>query len=227
MAKEEDHILKSWQCNALAWNEAIEGQAIESRKLVTDKAIVEAITGFAPVTVLDVGCGEGWLCRALNEKGITATGVDAVPALIEKASEKGKGKYMVCTYQQIAEGHFMPGEAYNAIVFNFSLFGKELTESVLKKLSLFFSASGRLVIQTLHPCTVNREQSYKDGWREGSWTGFSEKFTDPAPWYFRTIGGWVTLFLSTGYFLQQIIEPLNPLTGKPASIIFVCGLQKA
>ena len=78
-------IVDSWHKNATPWTDAVRDSQIESRKLVTNQAIVDAVRRRAPRTVLDIGCGEGWLVRALAERGMRATGVDVVPALIEQA----------------------------------------------------------------------------------------------------------------------------------------------
>jgi hypothetical protein len=69
-------------------------------------------------------------------------------------------------------------------------------------------------------CIACGEGKYEDGWREGSWAGFSSEFTRPAPWYFRTIETWVALFAKKGFRVYNIYEPLHPKTNKPASIIF-------
>lgn len=55
----------SWRANALAWTRAVRESRIESRRLATDRAIIEAVLARQPERVLDLGCGEGWLCRAL------------------------------------------------------------------------------------------------------------------------------------------------------------------
>jgi hypothetical protein len=62
---------------------------------------------------------------------------------------------------------------------------------------------------------------YLDGWREGSWAGFNAGFTDPPPWYFRTLASWVRLFNDNGLQLRELREPLHPNTGKPASLILM------
>jgi hypothetical protein len=62
---------------------------------------------------------------------------------------------------------------------------------------------------------------YVDGWREGSWAGFSTDFTDPPPWYFRTLASWVSLFLDSGLRITSLREPVHPETGKPVSLILM------
>lgn len=63
-------IVESWQNNAEAWTAAVRERRIESRTLVTDRAIVDAVLSRSPRHVLDIGCGEGWLGRALADRGV-------------------------------------------------------------------------------------------------------------------------------------------------------------
>src|ERR1700689_2940465 len=62
-------IVESWRNNAHAWTSAVREQRIDSRALVTDRAIVDAVLARAPRSVLDIGCGEGWLARRLGGRG--------------------------------------------------------------------------------------------------------------------------------------------------------------
>ena len=112
--------------------------------------------------MLDIGCGEGWLARALEAEGIRVTGIDAVPGLIERAR-----------------------------------------------------------VRTLHPVAACCDHAYLDGWRGGSWEGFAAQFTDPAPWYFRTLGNWVTLFVDNRLRLLELREPLHTKLEQPTPVIFI------
>lgn len=79
----ELQILQSWSCNAKPWIRAIANAEITSRVLATNAAIVAAIQDRQPASVLDVGCGDGWLVRELSRLNIDALGVDAVPELVD------------------------------------------------------------------------------------------------------------------------------------------------
>jgi len=218
----DDKILDSWKKNASPWVKAIEHQEIESRRLVTDRAIVSTISATAPQNVLDIGCGEGWLVRELSGLGVSATGIDAVEELINKAKEPGIGSFKVLEYEDISTSTI--NESYDAVVCNFSLLGKESVEHTFSVVPALLNDGGHLVIQTLHPSTGCGDQPYVDGWREGSWAGFSSDFSDPAPWYFRTIESWFQLFQANGFTLHELKEPINPKTGKAASLIMVGGM---
>ncbi|MCU0545765.1 MAG: class I SAM-dependent methyltransferase [Oscillatoriaceae cyanobacterium Prado104] len=212
-------IIKSWEKNALAWTVAVREGQIESRKQITDRAIVDAILNCQPSSVLDLGCGEGWLVRELAARKITALGTDAVPAQIAAAQHFGSGDFRAISYEDISAGKLKV--SVDVVVSNFSLLGKESVEGIFKAVPSLLNASGSFIVQTLHPVLVCGDFPYRDGWRDGSWAGFSKDFTEPAPWYFRTLESWIKLFVVSGFRLQEVREPLHPKTQTPASAIFI------
>lgn len=214
----DTQIIESWHNNVAPWVAAVREQRIESRALVTNAAIVDAVLSGMPRSVLDVGCGEGWLVRALAGAGVKAVGIDVVPALIEAASSAG-GDFRVMSYEDMADCEFE--HRFDAIVCNFSLLGDASVATLFARLPALLNPRGRLIVQTLHPVVACGELPYRDGWRAGSWDGFSADFRDPAPWYFRTLDSWTKLFSGAGLRLLEIREPLHPRTQKPASIIFI------
>jgi len=215
----DQRIIASWHANATPWTSAVRERQIESRRLVTDQAVVDAVVSRAPSTVIDIGCGEGWLARTLSQSGIRVLGLDAVPALIEQAQAAGGGEFRVASYEEIAAGA-IPVRA-DLLVCNFSLIGEESVEGLLRAVPGLLTPRGALVIQTLHPLVACGDQPYRDGWRAGSWQGFDAAFTDPAPWYFRTLGSWIALFARHRLRVIDMLEPLHPGNQLPASVIFI------
>ena len=212
-------VVDSWDHNADAWTRAVRENRIENRSLVTNQAILDAVESRSPGTILDIGCGEGWLVRALAAKGVKGIGVDAIPALIEQATRVGGGDFRVMSYEEIAAGALEV--RVDVAVANFSLIGEESVAKLISRVRQFLTPTGSLVIQTLHPVTANGDEPYEDGWRRGSWAGFSSDFTDPAPWYFRTMQSWLDLLKKSGFSAVETREPVHPVTKKPASVIFI------
>ncbi|MDH5356496.1 MAG: class I SAM-dependent methyltransferase [Gammaproteobacteria bacterium] len=222
MTYSDKNIVDSWLDNAKPWVTAIRENEIESRIQITNKAIIETILQKSPKTVLDIGCGEGWLARELNKTGINVLGIDAIPELVASATEEGGGIFKVISYDDLIEGAIK--EKFDIIVCNFSLLGKESVNAIFKYISCMLNNNGFFIVQTIHPVTACGDFKYIDGWRKGSWEGFSDSFTNPAPWYFRTLESWKNLFLHNGFKINEILEPLNATTNKAASVIFVGGI---
>lgn len=217
MNNPEQAILAVWQASAAPWVQAVRGQGIASRIAVTDAAIVQAVCAAGPASVLDIGCGEGWLARALAARGMAVTGVDAVPALVAAARQASGGRFLPMAYADLAAGALT--ERFDALVCNFSLLGEDSTERLLAALPARLNPGGRLFVQTLHPQAAG-EPCTADGWREGSWAGIDGDFGAAAPWYFRTQESWLALFARCGWSAVETHAPAWP-DGRPAALLFV------
>jgi 2-polyprenyl-3-methyl-5-hydroxy-6-metoxy-1,4-benzoquinol methylase len=219
----EKEIIDSWKVNAPHWIKLIESNGIESRKLVTNQAILDKIISAKPAAALDLGCGEGWLTAQLFESGIAVTAVDAIPELINKAKEKSAADFYIASYEDVALHKIDFRKSFDAIVINFALIGKDSTESLLGSLPAYLAESGKLFIQTLHPAVRKEINDYVTGWKKGSWDGLGEEFTLPYEWYFRTTEDWTELLQKSGFSRVEISETRHPQSGKLLSILFECG----
>jgi SAM-dependent methyltransferase len=213
-------IIDSWGKNTAPWVTAVREGEIESRILVTNRAIVDVVRSLDPATGIDIGCGEGWLVRALD--GVAMIGVDVVPGLVDAARQAGGGDFRTMSYEEIAEGRL--NLALDVAICNFSLLGEEAVTGLFRAAPSFLRPGGAFVVQTMHPAAACGDAPYRDGWRTGSWDGFNAGFTDPPPWYFRTLGSWVKLYGDHGLQLREVREPVHPKTGKPVSLILVGSL---
>lgn len=226
MQDNEADMLGSWQQNADPWITVLRAERIESRR-ITDRAIVDSVREQHPRSVLDIGCGEGWLLRVLKRQGIPAVGVDAVPRLVEAARAAGTENVHCLSYAELARGG-LPAR-FDLIVFNFSLLGEQSAEDAIAAAPALLNAGGVFIVQTVHPVMVCADAPYQDGWRPGSWAGLAPDviadFADPAPWYFRTLSGWVRLLTKHGGIIRALHEPLHPTTGQPLSVLFVASFD--
>lgn len=220
---EEAKVIDSWMRNAAPWTDSVRRHEIESRRLVTDRAILEVIRQHAPHSVLDIGCGEGWLARTLAADGIDVTGLDVVPELIERAQQAGGGTFRVASFEDLAAGRI--AVAAQLAVCNYSLLGKESVQRLLGALPTLLGAHAVLVIQTVHPLMACDDGlPYRSGWREETWSAFRTPFNSAAPWYFRTLPDWIESLRQGGLQLTQLREPVHPTTGRPVSLILVASV---
>jgi SAM-dependent methyltransferase len=212
---EAARLLDSWHANAAAWTAAVRSGAIESRRLATDAAILDAVLDRQPRKVLDLGCGEGWLVRALAQRGLVAVGVDGAAPLVEAAADAG-GSFVRLSYAELVAAPERCGENFDLVVANFALLEEEILP-LLTALRRIMTVDGWLLIQTLHPLAAG--PSYEDGWRIEDFRGFAEAGWTPMPWYFRTLGSWVGLLRDGGFALQGLREPAHPQERRPLSLL--------
>ncbi|MCO1333738.1 class I SAM-dependent methyltransferase [Microbulbifer sp. OS29] len=218
----DDQVLSSWHKNAQAWTQVVDNGAIPSRKLITDAAIVATVLEYNPASVLDIGCGEGWLSRKLAGQGIQVCGIDGIAPLVKTASERAgiNESYRQFEYQEICAKNL--AQKFEVIVCNFSLIGRESVEQIFKNAGEILHPNGYLIVQTLHPYQSCGDADYLDGWRRGSWEGIAGDFHDAAPWYFRTLASWLQLFADNGFVLAALREPKAASLPHPSSLI-LCG----
>ncbi|MEC4560718.1 class I SAM-dependent methyltransferase [Pseudomonas inefficax] len=214
----EDALLDSWQHNAQAWIDAVRSGSIESRRQVTDQAILLAILGRQPERVLDLGCGEGWLLRALGDRGVEAVGMDGDRALVDAARAAGSAEVHLASYAQLAAEQACVGKDYDLICANFALLQQDIIP-LLTAMNALLVPGGALVIQTLHPWTV-ADGDYQDGWREESFAGFAGDW-QVMPWYFRTLASWLNALDMAGLRLVGLQEPQHPQSALPQSLLMV------
>lgn len=216
----ESQISKSWIDNADAWVDAVREGKIPSRRAGTDAAVIAAVLQSNPAYVVDAGCGEGWLARALTANGARVTGFDGSGALIERARERGGADFRQVSYDEFIATPESVGSSFDVAVFNFSLFAEDIIPS-LRAARAVLRDGGRVIIQTVHPFNDSQAERYVDGWRVETFATMSEAFQTPMPWYFRTMETWVRSVRAAGLTLQELREPVNQETGRPLSLLLI------
>lgn len=215
----ERRVVDCWHDSASHWQQLLSHHRLASRA-ITNPAIEQAILSYQPGTLLDVGCGEGWLARQMAAQGIRVTATDAVATLVENArSQDPKSRYHCLEYAALPGP--LNGQQYDLAVCNFSLFGDESVRQLLSTLPSMLSPGGKVLIQTLHPLSAC-QGDYREGWRNSQWQGLDSASHPPGeapPWYFRPMASWLALLQQTGKVVEME-EPLDPDSRLPLSVIF-------
>jgi len=118
-----------------------------------DSAFYLALAGAAPKTVLDMGCGTGWLACALAARGHRVTGADPSPAMLAVARARPGGARV--TWIEAEAAALATGTRFDLIVMTGHVFQVFLEDravrAALATLRRHLAPGGRLAFETRNP----------------------------------------------------------------------------
>jgi 2-polyprenyl-3-methyl-5-hydroxy-6-metoxy-1,4-benzoquinol methylase len=80
-----DEARERWNLLADDWRLQVGGDGDSNRRLNSDPVLWEFAGDVSGLSVLDAGCGTGYLSRKLRERGARVTGVDFAERMVETA----------------------------------------------------------------------------------------------------------------------------------------------
>ncbi len=110
--------------------------------------------------VLDVACGQGVLCRRLQEAGATTLGIDAAAGLIDRARERGEGDYRVADARDL---NFLDADAFDAAACLLAVANIQPIRPVFESVARLLRPGGSLVIVMNHPAFRGAKETHW-GW---------------------------------------------------------------
>ncbi len=153
--------------NVADWYDQLVGESgSEYHRHVVIPGVLRLLAAAPGDPVIDVACGQGVLCRALQSRGVQATGVDAAVELIRAAKERGPAdiRYHVGDARNLS--FFLPA-TFTAAACVLAVQNIQPLAPVLADIAKILKPTGRLVLVMMHPCFRGpKETSW--GWDESA-----------------------------------------------------------
>jgi ubiquinone/menaquinone biosynthesis C-methylase UbiE len=152
--------------NVAGWYDRHVSESSDHQRDIIIPGTLKLLQPKAGEKILDVGCGQGELCREFAEKGVQVVGVDSSRKLIDIA-KKRSARFNI--HYRVADAGNLEGMqdgTFDAACSILALQNREDLEAVAKEMSRVIKRGGRLVWVLNHPCFRIPRQS---GW------GFDEK----------------------------------------------------
>lgn len=153
------------------WYDRLVGDAgSEYHQHVVIPGVLRLLTPKANDAMIDIACGQGVLCRALHDRGVTITGVDAAPGLIRAAGERGPGAihYHVGDARDLSP---FPTEQFDAAACVLAIQNINPIQPVCEGVSRLLKPWGKFVIVMMHPAFRGpKETSW--GWDQSATVQF-------------------------------------------------------
>lgn len=191
------------------------------RRYVLDPCLITRIGQLRASTALDVGCGEGRLCRLLAKQGMRTTGIDPTSALIDRAVQLDpEGTYVLGKAEELPFAE----ATYDLVVSCLSLVDIDDYQKAIAEMTRVLKPGGRLLVANI---TDVQSAGMRIGWQrdeQGTPTHFgidaySSEWSSWIAWagirvknWHRPMSSYMKAFLSNGLILRFFDEP-RPIEG--------------
>lgn len=205
-----------WDDSAAAWIEEMANEGDYGRAFVLDPALRDRLRGRSFRRALDVGCGEGRLCRMLRSDGIDAVGLDPTAALLAAARERDPaGRYVEGKAEALP---FEDGE-FDLVVSCLSLIDIPDHVRGIREMARVLAPGGALLVANLNGFV---SASNGLGWiadedgarRHFAFDRYLEERSEWVAWrqirivnWHRPLAAYMGVFLGAGLLLRHFDEP--------------------
>lgn len=153
-----------WNAIAPWYDQLVGDEGSDYHRHVVLPGAVRLLQPQAGQRMLDVACGQGVLCRILNQLHVEVTGIDAAPDLIESARQRGPDtiRYQVADAREL---NFLPADHFHAAACILAIQNIHPIAPVFEGIARALAAGGRFLIVMMHPCFRSPRQT-SWGWDE-------------------------------------------------------------
>jgi len=150
----EKQISMAWDNIADKWSDRYTEHGDMNRKYVTDPVIFRLLGSVEGLSILDAGCGNGYLCRLLAKKGAKMVGIDTSKRFIQLAKQREKEAPLGITYHvgTICYLSMFQSETFDTVVSNLALMDVHDLSKAIRELHRVLKKNGKLVFSIMHPC---------------------------------------------------------------------------
>ena len=215
---ELEEVRDFWNRIADDWRIQVGDDGDRNRILNSDPVLWKFAGDVSGLTVLDAGCGTGYLSKKLRDRGALVTGIDFSERMIEIARAKhpdiGFRVDSCSALRTIGDEHF------DIVIANYVLMDVPDFRGTMKAFNRILRTGGVAVLVFSHPCfPQGRATVSENGEETGYWWNFSyfeqRKCTDPPwahfksefIWFHRPLSDYWKAFMAAGFVMVDFEEP--------------------
>jgi SAM-dependent methyltransferase len=222
MNSDRNSIAKEWDLNAPSRCRQIESGLDISHDLVLVPTIIQAVGSVASKTVLDIGCGCGFLANRLSQSARRVVAIDLSKNMIHEAQTRFSGTANLEFYAVAVEDFGMSHVAeFDVCISNMALVTMNDLPGVLAAVACCLKAGGDFVFSIAHPCFWNlyrhdEPDSTYDYWEPHAVKAPFRITLDQAPlphpttYFHRPISTYMRGLRDSGLHVMEILEPRPP-----------------
>ena len=219
--KQISDIRSEWDAIAPTRHEVINKGKDISLLFVTAPCILNAIDQESPNSILDVGCGTGYLTSQLAKKAKTCIGIDISSASIRLAQANYNSTG--AQFQNCSISDFNPNFKFDVCVSNMVFSSDPDWCNSVQSIRSLLAENGKLLVMLPHPCFWAKYW----GFENDLWFKYNEeiyiehnfsvslaKSLGTATYIHRPLSKYLEEICSNGFILEEIREPHNRLSSR-------------
>ena len=231
MSRIEDEEVKAfWNRVADDWLIQVGDSGDRNRRENSDPVLWRLLGAVDGLSVLDVGCGTGYLASQLSQHGAQVTGIDFSENMITIARKQSpEVEFLVDSGSNLST---QSDATFDRIVSNYVIMDLPDLDGAIASFRRVLKPAGEVVLVFSHPCfPIGR--SFRDGadalnfrwatsyFKEGKrvdppWDHFKSEFI----WFHRPLSDYWKAFRKHGFIVEEFEEPHGSETALPCSVIF-------
>ncbi len=203
--------IRDWDSIASAYSQKIEACGDRCFPEIRDR-FWTTLGDIGGKTVLDLGCGQGWLTKELTNRGAVAIGVDGSGSLIERA--RSQFPELTFLVADLAEGLPDLDIKFDTIISHMVVMDIPEIKTLFNAVSQALQPGGEFFFTLPHPCFF-QQKSHQDV--SGQWFKKVTNYLTPEVWridsfgghnhYHRTIEEYVSALSQVGLLVSHFHEP--------------------
>ena len=202
---------------AADWQIQVGDEGDSNRRLNSDPVLWAFAGDVAGLSVLDAGCGTGYLSRKLADKGALVTGIDFSEKMIEIAL--AKNPQIDYREDSCSELRTIDDALYALVVTNYVLMDTPDLREPMEAFSRVLKTGGMAILIFSHPCfpqgqaTISEDGEVTYRWHvpyfqqsrltDPPWARFTSDFI----WFHRPLSDYWKAFAAAGFSVVGFEEP--------------------
>jgi 2-polyprenyl-3-methyl-5-hydroxy-6-metoxy-1,4-benzoquinol methylase len=180
-----------WDVIAKQYAEWLEGEiGTRGRAFTTlvTKHMLATIGDMQDKDILDLGCGEGYLARALKLRGARVWGIDVAPAMIELARAKDPHRSIDYIVGDITQKLPYASDRFDLVICNMVLMDIEHITFTVQEVARVLKYSARFIFSIVHPCFFDALGQWIDLGTPHPGFRFKARYTEKVKYMKRLVG---------------------------------------
>jgi 2-polyprenyl-3-methyl-5-hydroxy-6-metoxy-1,4-benzoquinol methylase len=203
-------IIKAYERVPQQFIEDFGDQGDLTRQYLLNPALFALLSDVHELTILDAGCGQGYLARLLAKQGAYVTGIEPADVFFTYARRREQTEPLGIHYLQADLSTWTPTpNSFDVVIANMVLMDIVDYEAALLNCVIALRPTGKLIFSILHPCFEEAGSAWKEKGYVAVRDYFRERAVEQSYGYFihRPLSSYLNGVVRAGCMIQQVLEP--------------------